>query len=102
MGVLLSSSLGSPGLVVFTCATHPNVRWEETSGLRPCQASNGITPSSAYVGEWFKMNTTVLTASPQNAADTFIALSMLRTMPSIVWLHRSTTPFCYGVYGAVR
>ena len=80
----------------------PNVRMKLTFGLRPCQDSNGVMPSTLLVGDLFKMNTAVVTASPQNSPGTFLAFSRLRAMPTIVWLRRSTTPFCCGEYGAVR
>jgi hypothetical protein len=47
------------------------------------------------------MNTAVITASPQNSTDIFLAFIIDLTMPTTVWFHRSTTPFYYSVYGAV-
>jgi len=70
--------------VVFTWPTHPNVRRNATFGLRPCQASNDICPFSAFVGQRFRTNTAVLTASPQNSAGMPFAFSMDRAMPMMV------------------
>jgi hypothetical protein len=72
---------------------HPNVCRKETSGFLPCQASNGVIVSKLYVGERLRVKTAVLTASPQNAAGIFFALSMHRAIP---------TPFCSSEYDAVR
>jgi hypothetical protein len=43
-----------------------------------------VIPFKLFVGERFRMNTAVLTASPQNAAGTFRPLSILLAMPTIV------------------
>ena len=102
MGVLLSSSLARWGIVFFKCLTQPNVLRKDTSGFLPCQASNGVVPSKLLVGARFRMNTAVLTASPQNAVGIFLAFNMLLAMPTTVWFLLSTTPFCCGEYGAVR
>src|SRR6185503_1908889 len=102
MGVLLSSSLARLGIVFLTCPTQPNVLRKDTSGFLPCQASNGVVPFRLLVGVRFRMNTAVLTASPQNAVGIFLAFSMLLAMPTTVWFLLSTTPFCCGEYGAVR
>jgi hypothetical protein len=39
---------------------------------------------------------------PQNLADILLAFSKLLTIATIVWLQRSTTPFCGDEYGADR
>jgi len=88
--VLLSSSLERLGFVFFT------------SGFLPCHASNGVVPFRLLVGARFRMNTAVLTASPQNAAGILLAFSMLLTMPTTDWFLLSTTPICCGEYGTVR
>ena len=62
---------------------HPNVRMNATLGLRPCQASNGVFPLSAFVGALLRMNTAVLTASPQNAAGIPLAFSMHLAIPTM-------------------
>ena len=72
----------------------PNVRMNETLGLRPCHASNGVCPFSALVGARLRMKTAVLTASPQNAPGIFFAFIIERAIPTMVWFRRSTTPFC--------
>ena len=82
--MLLSSSLERLGFVLFTCPTQPNVLRNDTSGFLPCHASNGVAPFRLLVGARFRMNTAVLTASPQNTAGIFLALSMLLAMPTTV------------------
>ena len=70
-------------------------------GLRPYQASNGVLLIRALVGERLRMNTAVVTASPQNFAGMLLAFIMDRAMPTTIWFRRSTTPFYCGEYGAV-
>ena len=70
-------------------------------GLRPYQASNNITPFRAFVGARLRMNTAVVTASPQSLAGMLLAFIMDRAMPTTVWFRRSTTPFCCSEYGVV-
>ena len=82
--MLQSSSFPRPGLTVFTCPMQPNVRRYETLGLRPCHASYGVIPFRALVGERFKMNTAVLTASPQNSAGIAFAFIIERAIPTMV------------------
>jgi len=94
MGVLLSSSLARLGFVFFTCPTQPNVQRKDTFEFLPCQASNGVVPFRLLVGARFRMNTAMLTTSPQNAAGILLALSMLLAMPTTVWFLLSTTSFC--------
>ena len=55
----------------------------------------------AFVGARLRMNTAVVTASPQNLIGMLLAFIMDRAKPIIVWFHRSTMPFCYGEYGTV-
>jgi len=43
----------------------------------------------------------VLTASPQKYPGRAFALSIQRAMATMLWLRRSTIPFCCGEYGAV-
>jgi len=90
------------GFVFFTCPMQPNVLRKDTSGFLPCHASNGVVPSKLLVGAQFRMNTAVLTASPQNAAGIFLAFSMLLAMPTTIWFLLSITSFYCGEYGAVR
>ena len=85
----------------FTWPTQPNVMRKDTFGLRPCQASNGVLPFRALVGARLRMNTAVVTASPQNLTGMPLAFIMDQAMPTTVWFHRSTMPFCYGEYGTV-
>ena len=80
----------------------PNVRRKDTLGLRPYQASNGVLPFRALVGAWLRMNTAVVTASPQNLTGMLLVFIMDQAMPTTVWFCRSTTPFCCGEYGVVR
>ena len=101
MGVLLSSSMPRWGFVFLTWPTQPNVLRKDTFGLRPCQASTDVLPFRALVGARLRMNTAVVTASPQNSAGIFLAFIIDLAMPTTVWLCLSTTPFCRGVYGAV-
>jgi hypothetical protein len=49
------------------------------------------------VGDLFKMNTAVSTASPQNQLGMDMAFIMLRAIPMTNWFLLSTTPFCSGV-----
>ena len=72
-----------------------------TAGFSPCQASYGGLFFSALVGDLFRINTAVLTASPQNVHRTALALSMQRTMAITVWLRRSMTLFSCGEYGGM-
>ena len=99
--MLLSSSLVRTGFVFLTWPMQPNVRRKDTPGLRPYQALNSVMPYGAFVRLQLRMNTVVVTASPQNLAGMLLALIMDRAMPTTVWFHCSTTPFCYGEYGAV-
>ena len=78
----------------------PKTRKWETAGLRPCQASYGVLPSSALVGERLRMQTADTTASPQKTAGIPLCLRRARAIPTTVWLRRSRTPFCCGLYGA--
>ena len=70
-------------------------------GLRPYQASNDVLPVRALVGVRLRMNTAVVTASPQNLAGMSLAFIIDRAMPTTVWFRLSTTPFYCGEYGAV-
>jgi hypothetical protein len=70
--VLLSSSLVRTGFVFLTWSMQPNVRWKDTLGLRPYQASNSVLSFRALVGARLRMNTAVVTASP-------------RTLPAYPW-----------------
>jgi hypothetical protein len=98
-GVLLSSSLLTwPSSLAK--ARQPKTRRWETAGLRPCQASYGVLPSSALVGERLRMLTAVTTASPQKIAGIPLCLRRARAIPTTVWLRRSMTPFFYGLWGA--
>ena len=101
MGVLLSSSLVRFGFVFLMWPMQPNVRRNDTFGLLPYQASNGVLPVRALIGARLRMNTAVVTASPQNFAGFPLAFIMDQAMPTTVWFRRSTTPFCCGEYGAV-
>jgi hypothetical protein len=47
------------------------------------------------------MYTTTMTASPQKYPNNCFDLSMHCTIPAMLWLRCSTTPFCCGEYGAV-
>lgn len=49
----------------------------------------------------FRRKTAVVTASPQNRPGIPFAFIILLAVASTVWFRRSTTPFCWGVYGAV-
>ena len=95
-------SLLTPSLVIFTCMSDPNVRREYTFGFRPYQASYGVIPSNFLVGDLFRMNTTVVTASPQNVSCIDLFFSMHRVIACIVWLRFSTALLCYSKYGAMR
>ena len=64
MGVLLSSSLVRFGFVFLTWPMQPTVQRNDTFGLHPYQASNGVLPVKAWVGARLRMNTAVVTASP--------------------------------------
>ena len=99
--MLLSSSLMRFGFVFLTWPMQPNVRRKDMLGLHPYQASNGVLPASALVGARLMMNTAVVTAFPQNLAGMPLAFIIDRAMPTTVWFHRFTTPFCCGEYGAV-
>ena len=99
--MLLSSSLVRIGFVFLTWLMQPNVRRKDMLSLRPYQALNGVLPIRALVGAWLRMNTAVVTASPQNLAGMLLAFIMDRAMPTTVWFHCSTMPFCCGEYGAV-
>ena len=101
MGVLLSSSLVRFGFVFLMWPMQPNVQRKDTFGLRPYQASNGVLPVRALVGARLRMNTAMVTASPHNFAGIPFAFILDRAMPTIVWFHRSTMPFCCGEYGMV-
>ena len=90
-----------PGPVLLTCTVQPNVRMCCTVGGRPCHASYGVTPVRLLVGVLLRMYTAVLTASAQKSAGMAMLFSMHRAISTMVWLRRSTTPFCWGVYGAV-
>ena len=59
-------------------------------------------PFRALVGAQLRINTAVVTASPQNSAGIFLAFIIYRAMPTTVWFRRSTMPFCCGEYDAVR
>jgi hypothetical protein len=100
-GVLQSSSFRKCGLVTLLNATHPNVRKCYTSGLRPCQASYGVTPLRALVDVGFYRYMTVATASPQNVAGMPRLFSRLHAMATTDWFLHSTTMFCCGMYGVV-
>jgi hypothetical protein len=54
------------------------------------------------VGDRLRMNTVVSTASPHNQFGTPMAFIKLLAMPSTIWLHFSTMPFYWGVYGTLR
>ena len=54
------------------------------AGLEPYQTSKGVFLSTLRVGDRFKMNTAVHTASPQSQPGTFIPFIMLRAIPSTV------------------
>ena len=97
--MLLSSSLVRTGFLTWPMQL--NVWRKDTLGLRPYQASNDILPVRALVREQLRMNTVVVTASPQNLAGMPLAFIMDRAMPTTVWFCRSTTPIYYGEYGAV-
>ena len=56
-------------------------------------ACNHTIPSTLLVGARLKMKTTTVTASPEYQSGMRIALSMLRAMPNMAWLRRSTTSF---------
>ena len=99
--MLLSSSLVRFGFVFLTWPMQPNVRKNDTFGLRPYQALNGVLPIRALVEAWLSMNTAVVTASPYNLAGMPLAFIMDRAMPTTVWFRLSTTSFCCGEYGAV-
>ena len=43
----------------------------------------------------------MLTASPHSSRGRFFSFNILHTKPIMVPFFPSTTPFCYGVYGAV-
>ena len=94
-------SLVSTGFVFLTWPMQPNVRRKDMLGLRPCQASNSVLPFRALVGVRLRMNTVVVTASPQNLAGIPLAFIMDQAMPTTVWFHCSTMPFCCGEYGVV-
>ncbi|CAA7389734.1 unnamed protein product [Spirodela intermedia] len=58
-------------------AMHPNTfRWC-TASFFPCHTSEGVMPSTLFVGHRFKMYTAVATISPQNQPGSPFALSML-------------------------
>ena len=76
MGVLLSSSLVRCGFVFLTWPMPLNVRRKDMLGLHPYQALNGIMPFRAFVGAWLRMNTAVVTASPQNLVGMPLAFIM--------------------------
>jgi len=48
------------------------------------------------VGDRFRMNTAVDTASPQNVPGSSFACSMDRVIPTTVWFRRSMTLFYCG------
>ena len=93
MGVLLSSSLVRFGFVFLMWPMQPNVRRKDMLGLHPYQALNIVLPFNALVGARLRMNTVVVTAPPQNLAGMPLAFIIDQAMPTIVWFHRSTTPF---------
>ena len=74
---------------------------EFSSRAMPNRALNGVLPVRALVGAQLRMNTAVVTTSPQNLTDMPLAFIMDRAMPTTVWFHCSTMPFCCGEYGAV-
>ena len=82
--MLLSFSLVRTGFIFLTWPMQPNVQGKDTLGLRPYQASNDVLPIRALVGEWLRMNTAVVTASPQNFAGMPLAFIMDRAMPTTV------------------
>jgi hypothetical protein len=49
------------------------------------------------VGDLFKMNTAMSTASPQNQLGMDMAFIMLRAIPMTDWFLLSMTPFCSSV-----
>jgi hypothetical protein len=81
---------------------------DESPSHEPCiQTRAAIVPclkqnSTLHAYDLFRTNTAIVAASPQNLAGMFIALSMLLTIPTMVWLRHSITPFCCGEYGTVR
>ena len=68
----------------FTWPMQPNVLRKDTFGLRPCQASNVVLPFRALVGARLRINTAVVTASPENSAGIFLAFIMDRAMTTTV------------------
>ena len=99
--MLLYSSLVRTGFVFLTWTMQPNAQRKDTLGMRPYQASNGVLPFRALVGERLRMNTAVVTTSPQNLAGIPLAFIMDRAMSTTIWFCRSTTPFYCGEYSAV-
>ena len=99
--MLLSFSLVRTSFVFLMWPMQPNVQRKDMLSLRPYQASNGVTPFRAFVGAWLRMNTTVVTASPQNLAGMLLAFIKDQAMPITIWFCRSTMLFYYGEYSVV-
>jgi hypothetical protein len=72
--------------VFHTYMMHPNVlRWC-TIGFLPFHASNGVMPSTLFIGHLFRTYTAVFTASPQNHPGRPLAFNVLLAVAT-------TTPF---------
>ena len=82
--MLLSSSLVRTGFIFLTWLMQPNIRRKDMLGLCPYQASNGVLPVRALVGARLRMNTAVVTASPQNLTDMPLAFIMDQAMPTTI------------------
>jgi hypothetical protein len=92
-----SSSFFRCDVVFRTYMMHPNVlRWC-TVGFLLCHASNGVMPSTLFVGHIFRTYTTTFTTSPQNHPGRPLAFNMLLAVVTTVPFRRLMTPFCCGL-----
>ena len=82
--MLLSSSLVRTSFVFLTWPMQPNVQRKDTLSLHTYQASNGVLTFRALVGARLRMNTAVVTVSPQNFAGKFSAFIIDLAMPTTV------------------
>jgi hypothetical protein len=71
-----------------TYTMHQNVlRWC-TVGFLPCHASNGVMPSTPFVGHLFSTYTVAFTASLQNHPGRPLAFNMLLEVATTVLFQR--------------
>src|SRR5436189_176491 len=87
-----SGSILSPIAAALPLSIDVGLRCE-TFGLRPYQASYGVLPSTATVGDLFLRYTTVLITSINNSFGMLVSCKIALVLSSTVLLFLSLTPF---------